>query len=396
MNIISTRHPYRHLFKAGIVNGLGDRFSQVAVLALLLELTGSGLLVGAVMGLRVLPFLIFSPLSGRLADHYNKRTLMIAADILRFPFAMMFLLVDSKQDLWMIYVGVMGLACGEAFYQPLRKSTIGAIIAPEQLVKVNALEQVITGIVLILGSITGGAAAYFLGAEISFLINGITFLISAWFIRQMPDLREELISDTDRTSHSRWHRQLPLILWMVVILQCLTAVTDGVFNVLISFYGAEVFDYGDIGIGFLYGALGTGLVVSFFVIHLFKNKLIINALIALFIEGSMQIAASQAATIWLTVVIFTLIAAAGGISAACLDTEIMKSTKQSHQGRIFGWLESVTNIQLGLSMLAGGLLLEYYPVQWVGLAGGAVNLALAVLFISMTIILQKRSFITIH
>lgn len=41
MTIFRQEKNYFKLFLAGIVNGIGDRFSQVALLALLLELTGS-------------------------------------------------------------------------------------------------------------------------------------------------------------------------------------------------------------------------------------------------------------------------------------------------------------------------------------------------------------------
>lgn len=64
---------YRKLFVAGIVNGVGDRFSQVAMLTMLLQLTGSGFAVGVTMALRLLPFLAFGPLGeGLLIDFQEK------------------------------------------------------------------------------------------------------------------------------------------------------------------------------------------------------------------------------------------------------------------------------------------------------------------------------------
>ncbi|WML31180.1 hypothetical protein RCG24_04675 [Neobacillus sp. OS1-32] len=44
---------YCRLFLVGVVNGIGDRFSSVAVLALILELTGSGLAVGVTLAIRL-------------------------------------------------------------------------------------------------------------------------------------------------------------------------------------------------------------------------------------------------------------------------------------------------------------------------------------------------------
>ncbi len=129
-------HPYHFLFSSGVISGIGDRFSQVAVLALILNFTGSGLAVGVVMGMRMLPFLLLAPLGGRLADQMNRKTLLILTDFLRVPVALSFLFVESKEDLWIIYVGVILLACGEAFYSPIRKSSIGAFVEKKDLIKV--------------------------------------------------------------------------------------------------------------------------------------------------------------------------------------------------------------------------------------------------------------------
>lgn len=59
--LLKVEKAYRSLFLAGVVNGVGDRFSQVALLALLLEYTESGLAVGTALGIRVLPFLFLAP-----------------------------------------------------------------------------------------------------------------------------------------------------------------------------------------------------------------------------------------------------------------------------------------------------------------------------------------------
>lgn len=53
---------YSKLFAAGLVNGIGDRFSSVAMLALVLQMTGSGMAVGISLGVRVLPYLFMAPL----------------------------------------------------------------------------------------------------------------------------------------------------------------------------------------------------------------------------------------------------------------------------------------------------------------------------------------------
>ncbi|GGF12699.1 MFS transporter [Halobacillus andaensis] len=381
---------YLYLFRAGIVNGIGDRFSQVAVLALVLEITGSGLLVGLVMGIRVVPYLIFSLLGGKLADRFNRRMLMIVTDLIRFPFALIFLFVESSEQLWILYVGVAVLACGEAFYQPVRKSTIGSIVKKNQLAKVNALEQVIVGVVLILGSISGGVVAFFLGEKVSFILNAVTFLVAAWFLKKLPDTPSTSSNIKEEAGVEKSWNQVGFVVWTVIIIQLLTPVTDGIFNVLISLYGAETFQLGDLGIGLLYGALGAGLVLSFYITSLIKKRMLSLAVMAVGMEGAMQITASVSPSIWLAACLFVLISAVGGVSAACLDTIVMSRTKPEHQGRVFGLLESLTNTQLGLAMLAAGILVDLYSPRWVGMIGGMLNIAIAALCVIFLFTLRKK------
>ncbi|MGG1619015.1 MFS transporter [Paenibacillus sp. NRS-1781] len=119
---------YRKLFAAGIINGIGDRFCQIALLALMYRLTGSGLSVGIMLGLRVIPFLILSPVSGLLITRISRRTLMLTTDLLRGVAALAFLSVHSTEDMWIIYGVSTLLACGEALYAPARKASIPLLV----------------------------------------------------------------------------------------------------------------------------------------------------------------------------------------------------------------------------------------------------------------------------
>ncbi|WP_179134048.1 MFS transporter [Halobacillus massiliensis] len=374
------KHPYTRFFGAGLISGVGDRFSQVAVLALILEYTGSGLAVGMVMGLRVIPFLLLSPLGGKLADKLNRKTLLITTDLLRVPIALSFLLISNKSDLWMIYVGVFLLACGEAFYSPIRKSSIGGLVEKKHLIKVNALEQVMIGVVLIAGSVGGGIVAFFVSHNASFYLNAATFFASAWLLRKIPPLPLQRKENKENLP-GHWIRSLEEIVWWVIIIQLTLSVADGIINVLISYYGAITFNLGDLGVGLLYGSLGTGLVLSFWVVQLIKRKYLLAAIFTIFIEGMMHILASQSSTIEKAVVAFILISLAGGVTNASLDSLIMMHTKPSDQGKVFGFLDSATNINMGIIMYGTGWLLEHFDARWVGAGGGIFQLTAALILL---------------
>ncbi|MDT3428512.1 hypothetical protein J2Z22_004104 [Paenibacillus forsythiae] len=67
---------YYRLFAAGIINGNGDRFSQVAMLSMILQLTGSGMAVGLSLGVRLIPYLALAPLGGFLGGRLPRKTVL--------------------------------------------------------------------------------------------------------------------------------------------------------------------------------------------------------------------------------------------------------------------------------------------------------------------------------
>ncbi|MGP4074976.1 MFS transporter [Halobacillus sp. K22] len=366
---------YRYLFYSGIINGLGDRFSQVAVLTLILQITGSGIAVGTALGLRILPYLFLSPLGGRASDRIAPQKLMIAADLLRIPFALSFTLIESEKDMWIAFTGILFLSCGEAFYQPIRKSTIGKITEPSQLAAVNGLEQFKVGIVLILGSVTGGAVAYLFGTDMAFVFNALSFAAAAFFIRK---LKVKKIPIEENSEPGRIEMKvkdwLGTGLLLVVFIQWTGAGMDGIFNVLISVYAVEIFSGGELGVGLLYGALGTGLMTSFFLMKRLKHHLLLFSIIALVVEGILQGAASQAGTLFQLMLYFFVISLIGGMSGASLDTLVMKRVPSDKQGGVFGFIEAWSNVILGVMMFGGGLALEVVPSRSLGLSGGMIGL----------------------
>ncbi|WP_079529541.1 MFS transporter [Halobacillus hunanensis] len=372
-------HSYKYLFYSGIVNGVGDRFSQVAVLALLLELTGSGLAVGILMGMRVIPYLVLSPVAGKLADRWDRRKMMMVTDLARVPFALSFLFVQSKEDIWILYCSMFILACGEAIYQPVRKSSIGVLVEEQHYTKINGFEQVVIGIVLILGSVTGGLVAFFIGKEVAFILNGCTFLAAAILIYPLT-IKWQESSQTRAASGSKSRVRLdPIVLFVVVILG-ISAGLDGLFNVLISYYGSETFDMGELGIGMLYGSLGIGLVLSFFISNCVKGKMLLIGIITIGLGGILQMLASQASVIWATGLAFAGISLFGGVGAACFDSIVMARTAKSEQGKVFGLIESLTNVVIGLTMFGTGWLLDLFAARNVGYMGGISAVGSMVLF----------------
>lgn len=334
--------------------------------------------VGIAMALRLVPFLFFGPLGGFLADRYSRRTILMTADFFRIVFAVSFVFIDSASMIWLAYVSSFFLAAGEAIYAPARRSSIPFLVKSENLQAVNGLEQVMLGAVLIAGSVSGGIVTFFFGPDVTFWLNGFSFLAAACLLYQLPAKygaeKEEGGQNRSFIGSIKTVKQVvsaSAILFIIFLFELTVPVFNGIDNVLISVYAVQEFRLGDMGVGLFYGSLGTGLVLSFLVSPRIKSRFLQIGIFTLFLEGIFLILLSTASIPAAASLLFVLMAFVSGIGNACFDSLIMKESPKHHQGMIFGFLSTMSNTLMGLSMLGAGILLEWIPNRVMGMLGGA-------------------------
>ncbi|WP_081389694.1 MFS transporter [Paenibacillus odorifer] len=403
---------YSRLFTAGLINGIGDRFTSVAVLALVLQLTGSGMAVGISLGVRLLPYLFLAPLGGVLGSKFPRQYIMITTDILRVPVALAFLWVDGVDKLWLLYSANFLLAAGEAIYSPVRKSTIPLMVTKDSLLMVNGMEQLMSGCVLILGAFSGGMVSMWFGPEAAFVMNALSFLVAAILIYGIDfpqntsrgnDDKKELdypngfIAKAEHSQKISRMRALGIVIGGSITLQVifgyelLVPMLNGLDNVLISIYAVQEFQAGDMGVGAFYAALGIGLSLSFFAGRYVKRGLLIVAIGGLMIEGLLLMSISSSNHFMIAFMLYILLSFAGGTGNACLDTLVMRETPSTMQPIMFGLLSAVGNTLIGLSMLLAGWLLEWVEPRTLGFAGGAGFSGIAILLAGYAWIRSKKS-----
>jgi MFS family permease len=84
MRELLVRNPdFRRLFLASVVSLAGDWFSFVAVASLVTELTGRAGAPAFVFAATVLPVFVASPVAGALADRFDRRRILVIADLAR-------------------------------------------------------------------------------------------------------------------------------------------------------------------------------------------------------------------------------------------------------------------------------------------------------------------------
>ena len=104
LDLLRHNPAFTRLYAAQLISFAGDWFATVAILGLALELTGSPQVASLLLVVQTGAFAVASPIAGVLADRFDRRRLMVIADLARVPVALAFLLARDPGTLWIAFV----------------------------------------------------------------------------------------------------------------------------------------------------------------------------------------------------------------------------------------------------------------------------------------------------
>src|SRR5580700_8483669 len=104
LQLLKTNKNYRYTWSGQVVSEIGDNFNNVAVFALALANTRSGLVVTGIMLSRAVPAIMAGPIAGVVLDRLDRRRVMIASDVIRAVVAIGFILAIPRQNTWLLYL----------------------------------------------------------------------------------------------------------------------------------------------------------------------------------------------------------------------------------------------------------------------------------------------------
>jgi dTMP kinase len=189
---------FSRLYRAILVSSLGDWVGFVAVVALVTRIGGgsAGFAVSGVMLARLLPSLVFGPFAGVLVDRFDRKRLMIIADVVRgVGYASLPLFPRLP---WIFGMSFL-IECLSLLWTPARDAIIPNLVSRRQLANANTIALATGYGTLPLGGIVytalaalaaalGSRFAYFEDnpQSIALWANALTFAFSAYMISGLP------------------------------------------------------------------------------------------------------------------------------------------------------------------------------------------------------------------
>lgn len=193
------RHrPFRNLWIGQTVSQLGDSLYWLVFLYMADHVSKDPRMVGLVGAAGAIPFVVFGPLAGVLADRVDRRFLMLFADYMSAAITFglaMYALKEPNPPVWVLLVAAFLLSTVNTVFFPARSASVPRLVPPGDVVAANALNEATRQTVMMVGmavSAVGLGALYLAAPNLFFLtsvaFNSATFLVSAFFVSRLPNL----------------------------------------------------------------------------------------------------------------------------------------------------------------------------------------------------------------
>jgi len=368
---------------------------MIALSFWVLKTTGSSAKMGAVLAASLIPSLLIGFFSGAFIDRCNRKNIIIGTDLLRGLILALFALLFYSEliSFYMILAMQILLSVNAAFFDPAIPSIIPQIMDKEDLAAANSKHQFVNGFSTIAGAFIGGIFISMFGYLWVFIVNAISFLLSAFFecFIKIPPLQKDTSGQSGGTGilsdlkHGYQYifsdKALMFLLFMVMIIHFFV----GSIEIFMPVIASAISDDGVRNLGFFQTAFGIGTIIMAVILSIKnitgKEKLTLFG--SVFFIGVLYIAASffagnETVTTGLYLIMIFLFGCCIICASISFKTLLQKKVENSFAGRVFAVVGSVGNASIPGAMIAYGFLLEKYDFQALLMVSGLFLIPLSI------------------
>ncbi len=374
------------------ISFVGDGVSMVALVVLVVQMTGSASAVGGALVARLLPTLA-SPLAGVLADRLDRRVVLVSSDLARAVLVLGLIFVQSLVVLYVL-VFLMGLA--RTIFNPTIRAVFPSVVGGGDLTRANALISGTFSVSETIGPVLGGLLVATVGVDMAFALDSATYLVSAAFLFRIP------LSRPQRDTPSNFAQELkdgftylagarmPLAIVLGAFLTMLTINTTIPAEV---FLAKETFAAGDAGYGLLVSLWGGGMVLGSALIAAFGDRLNLSLFyfLSIFASALALAATGLSPTFVAALGALTIAGIANGIDDVTANTILQKTVPEAFLGRVFAVRFLGFSAGEVLAYAVGGAIVDLTGPRYTYLLAGAATATAGILILSLLAAATRRS-----
>lgn len=393
--LLRSNRNYRFTWIGQIVSEIGDHFNNIAVFALAMALTHSGMVVTGIMLSRAVPAILMGPLAGVLLDRFDRKKIMIASDLVRALVALGFILVITEHKIWLLYLFSALLMVASPFFSAGRSAILPTIANSKEIHTANSLTQTTQWTNLTIGTFLG-ATVVTIGYKWAFTFNALSFVFSAWSIWNLrapqgmsfrgkhKELAEaEVVRPWQEYREGlRYMRSVPLV-FAIAMLSVGWASGGGAAQILFTLFGEIVFNRGAAGIGIIWGCAGLGLLWGGALGHWLGKRLSFKAykqavFIDYIVHGGAYVIFCLAHRFEWALVFITLSRIGMAVNSVLNYSYLLRTVANQYRGRVFATMETLTWTTMMISMMLAGIASTHYSPRAIGVVAGIVSSTTAI------------------
>jgi MFS family permease len=259
---------YRLYFGGQSISLVGTWMQRTAQAWLVLSLTGSGAVLGAVVACQTLPVLLLGPYGGVIADRVDRRRLMTGLQAAMGVQALVLglLTVTGAVRVWQIALLALILGLNSTFEAPARQAYVLQMVGPGYLRNAVTLNSVMANAARAIGPAVAGALIASVGTGACFLLNSASFVAVVGSLLAIDAATVRPGSPVARgrgqlRAGLRYVAGRPALLVPLVMMALVGTLTYE-FQVSLAVAARDVFHAGARGYGFMTAAMGFGAIAG--------------------------------------------------------------------------------------------------------------------------------------
>lgn len=381
------RPGFRRFWAAQTVSRWGDTFSSVALVIVVYELTGSGLKVAGTVAFEIVPVIVFGFFAGSIVDRYDRRRIMVVADLARAAIALG--LAVFHGELVAVYMAALALSTFTALFNPAASSALPALVDEEDIVGANSAVWSAAVISQVALAPVAGLLVATAGARSAFLLNAFSFALSAALLVRLRIVRQPIRSASshlaDIAAGLRGIRSSRFLVVLVGV-QGLAALSAGATSALLVVLAEDHLDLRTSQFGLLIAAIGVGaglgpLVLQRLVDDVRRRRWLFGPYVLRGLVDLVLAAGSSFAVALGALAAYGVGTSTGNVT---YNSVIQTTVPDRMRGRVFAFFDVVWQTGRLLSIGIGGYAADHFgitAVYWIGgallITAGALGLTLA-------------------
>lgn len=371
MLAVLRRRDFSLLWLSGLVSVAGDWVLMIALPYYVYVTTGSTLATAGMTAAELAPAILLSSFTGVLADRWDRKRILVVANLLQALVVASLLLVGEGW-LWVVYVVAALQSTAAAFSQPAEAALLPTLVPVEQLVQANALNTLNNRLGRFVGVPVGAALLSWWGLDAVVVADAVTFLVAAALLAPIsapvrvadPDgVPEEPHFWREWTAGLRVVRRDRTIAVLFVVFGLMTfggTMLDPLYVPWIR----DVLDEGVEVVAVVTMTHSVAGIVGSLLVGTWGSRFSARTLMGWgsVIAGVLLLVKFNVPVLWLTLALSAIGGATAVASSVGVETLAQERTPEHVRGRVFGSLQAFIWLASLLGAVVGGVLGELTSV----------------------------------